>query len=46
MKCTKRILSIILAIMIIAIPMFTVSVSAASVNKVTALLGDVDGNRW
>lgn len=44
MKCTKRILSIILAIMIIAIPMFTVSVSAASVNKVTALLGDVDGN--
>ena len=44
MKLTKRIVSIILAIMIIAIPMFTVSVSAASVNKVTALLGDVDGN--
>lgn len=44
MKLTKRIVSIILAIMIIAIPMFTVSVSAASVNKVTAPLGDVDGD--
>ena len=44
MKPTKRIVSIMLAIMIIAIPMFTVSVSATSVNKVTALLGDVDGN--
>lgn len=44
MKFTKRILSIVLAIMIIAIPMFTVSVSAVSVNKVSALLGDVDGN--
>lgn len=44
MKYTKRLLTVLLAIMIIAIPIFSVSVSAASVNKVTALLGDVDGN--
>lgn len=45
MKLTKRLLSVLLATMLIITSIAMTQVSAASSNKVTAILGDVDGNK-